>query len=506
MKTIRWWRVILAVVPAMLAVSACGSSVSGSGTAGEKTTLSIAFPTDITTLNPWMTNTVPTDLSVISQIYQSLTIRQPDMSIEPLLATSWSNPDPKTWTFKLRTDVKYSNGDSFDSSVVKWNIEQVQDPTTKARIAPNWANIASVSTPDVSTVTITTKLPDATIPAMMSFFYFIDPKWAQAGKDLATTPMGTGPYELAKWTKNSLIQLKARDSYWGKKVSFKTVNYKILPDPSARIAALQTKAVDVISGFAPDDLDRIKAIPNVTAEPVSSTRTNILGMNTHNKPLDDIRVRQALNYAVDKETIVKTLFHGLTAPTAQLVTKQYVGYNAGLDLYQYDPDKAKQLLSEAGYPHGLTISLYYPNDRYMLANEVVQVVKEQLSKIDVTVELQAAPFTTWIDDMYAGKLKHLNYDAWAWPTLDGYNLLRYWAPGGSPFWSNAEFGDAIKQAGATADPSAHAAALESAVQIMRDQAPVVFLYATPQTYAHSKAVNWNPRPDDWIRAFDMTQG
>lgn len=494
-----------ALAAAALITSACAGGGAGAQDGGGSKPLTIAFSTDVTTLNPWMTKSVQTDMSVISQIYQTLTVRSPDMSIKPLLAESWDHPSADTWNFKLRSGVKYSNGDPFDSSVVKWNIERVKDPATKARIAPNMSIVKSVETPDANTVTITTKTPDTTMPALMSYFFFVDPKWAPS-HDLATQPMGTGAYTLASWTKNSQIQLKARADYWGAKVGYRTVNYKILPDPAAQIAALQTGEVDVITAIGPDQMERVKAMPNVTSGALPTIRSAFLMLNTKNKPLDDVRVRQALNYAVDKDTIVKNLFHSLIQPSpGQMITEQYSGFNKDLTPYSYDPGKAKQLLAQAGHGDGFTMTLTYPSSTYLLADKTTQVIKEQLAAVGVTVQVQPEPFASWLSSMYAGKIADAVYLTYAWPTLDGLDVLRNFGPGGAQsFWTDQSFGASLTKAQQTADPAAHAKAISDAAATMREQAPFVFLFPQPLTYAYSSSVSWKPRPDDWVRADEMS--
>lgn len=492
---------------AVLLMGACADGGGGSGSATKADSpLRIAFGTDVTTLNPWMTKSVATDMSVISQIYQTLTVRQSDLAIKPLLAESWEHSAPDTWTFKLRQGVTFADGEPFNAAAVKWNIEKVQDPATKARIAPNMAIVKSVTAVGDSTITIQTKTPDTTIPALMSYFFFVAPKWAD-GHDLASQPMGTGPYELKTWNHNSLIELKKRANYWGQAVSYSDVQYKILPDPASQIAALQTGDVDLITLVGPDQMDRVKAIQDVTAGSIPTIRSAFLMLNTRNKPLDNPQVRQALNYAVDKDTIVKNLFHGLTAPSpGEPLTKEYVGFNADASAYPYDPAKAKQLLAEAGYAKGFSITLSYPSSTYLLADKVTQVVKEQLGTVGVTVNVTPEPFASWLSNMYAGKIADGVYLTYAWPTLDGSDLLRNFAPDGAQtFWTNQDFATALVAAQGTGDEAQHAQNIQSAVAIMRDDAPFVFLFAQPLTYAHSSSVNWTPRPDDWVRADDMTR-
>lgn len=497
---------LAALLAAVLLLPACTSGAS-SGESGRsaETPLRIAFGTDVTTLNPWMTKSVSTDMSVISQIYETLTVRTPDLSIKPLLATSWAHPAPDTWTFKLRKGVTFSNGDAFDASVVKWNIEQVKDPATKARIAPNMDLVKSVNAPDPSTVTIKTKTPDTTMPALMSYFYFVSPKWAK-GNNLAEKPMGTGPYELSKWEPNSVIQLKARGNYWGKKVGFSSVEYKIMPDPAAQIAALQTGAVDLITEIGPDQMSRVKAIPEVNAGAVPTIRSAFLMFNTKTKALGDVRVRRALNYAVDKESIVKNLFDGLTELSpGQPLTKEYIGFNKGLSAYPHDPGKAKALLADAGYGSGLKLTLTYPSNSYLLADKVALVVKDQLAAVGVTLTVRPEPFASWLANMYEGKIADIAYLTYAWPTLDGIDLLRNFGPGGAQsFWTNREFGAALEQGQSTVDPAKHAMAISRATAIMHDEAPFVFLLPQPLTYACNKSIKWKPRPDDWVRASEMS--
>lgn len=501
----RAWAVAV-VVLVTTAASSCSFSGSPAGDEGSDT-LRIAISSDLSNLNPWMTRTVAPDLSILSQIYSPLVVRDNDLKLKPALATSWEQVTDRTWRFHLRTGVTYSNGKPFNAEVVKWNIDKVLDDSTKARVKATFVGVTGVQVRDEVTVDITSAKPNTTIPAGLTSMFFLEPSWAQT-HDPSTEAMGTGPYNLVSWRKQSSIVLKRRDAgYWGTAPAFGNVEYRVIPETSSQIASLRTGEVDLITGFGSDQLAGLHGASDITSGALSTTRSAFLYADTTKAPMKDVRVRQAVNYAINKQAIVDSLLGGNTkvSPSGQVLTPEYGGYNDKVEPYPYDPAMARRLLAESGHAHGLKIEFKFPAATYLFADQIVQAITAQLAQVGITAHTSSMPKAEYTDMNYARtSLPDLGYLTYSWWTLDGADLLANFAGGGAQqFWSNARFDNLITKALASPDQAQRDGYTLQAVQVMHDDAGFIFLFPQPLTYAYNSHLAYTPRPDDWLRASDI---
>lgn len=498
---------IAAGAASVLALVGCAPGTSqNEGEAEDE--LRIALTSDITTLHPWMTRSIK-DLNVLSQVYSALVVRDSSMKLVPGVAESWEQSSPTSWRFTLRDDVTFPNGEALDAAVVKWNIDQILDEATEARVRSSFAGVTEAVVVDDYVVEIVTAEPDTTVPAGLTTFFLLEPKWTETHDPSAET-YGTGPYKLASWNKQSSIKLERRaDDPWNPEPFFENVEFQIIPEQSSQIASLQTGGVDIITEYGPDQISTLSNIEGLEVGARSTTRSAFLYLDATTEPMNDTRVRQAVNYAIDKEAIVEGLFGGLTEVSAgQIMTPEYVGFNDKLEPYAYDPDKARELLDEAGYGDGLTVTFRYPSGTYLLAEDVVQVIAAQLAEVGIVAEVAAMSGAEYIDMNYARtELPDVGYLTYAWWTLDGADIMENFMGGGAQqFWYNDEFDSILAQALVAVDEAERARLTAEAAAIMRDDAGFVFLFPQPLTYAYDADLNWEPRSDDWIRASDITSG
>jgi peptide/nickel transport system substrate-binding protein len=505
-------------LPTVLAAGLCGALVlagctsntsTGDGNRDAGSELSIGISGDLSTLDPWNTRTITNDLNVLSQIYTPLVYRGSDMKLEPALARSWEQADDLRWVFHLRDDIKFANGKQLNAEVVAWNINKIIDPATGARSASTLATVTKAVAVDETTVEIHTGTPDASVPAHLAIVFFVEPTWREQS-DAATEVMPSGPYDLENWSRQREIVLSLREDatpYAGDP-QFKTVTYKVIPEQSARIASLRTGDIDLTAGFSVDQLAGLEQSPNIKAGSVASTRTAMLYADTTEKPMDDVRVRQAVNYAIDKETIVNSLLLGETKPSqGQVLTEAYLGFNKEVEPYPYDPAKAEQLLADAGYANGLDLELTYPTgSAAMIPDQIVQAIQADLAKVGINLTTSSMPNADFVAMNYKRtNLPDLGYIALALWTLDGADLLQLiGATGGAQqFWQNDKFDELIGAAMKTSGEEREKLTRE-AVEVMREDAGFVFLFPQPLTYAVSTDVNFEMRADEWVRAFDIT--
>ena len=489
---------------AMIAALALPTAFAPTSAAQAKS-VTIALGANVNTLDPHMTASVGTDMSVISHLYTPLDIRDPDLKLHPALAKSWKAVDDTTWRFELVSGAKFANGEPLDAEAVKWNFDRVRDPAVKARIASWFTLVKEVKVVSPTTIDIITSSPYPALADQLSMFFMLPPKWTATHKP-AQEAMSGGPYALSENVPGDHITMKANPDYWGAKPEFDTVTFRIIPETSARIAALLTGEVDLITGIPTSELKRINASGKATAGAVSSSRSVFIKFNTEGAPLDNKLFRQALNYAVDKDSIAATIFDGKAeVSTCQVLSKDYFGYNPALKPYPYDPAKAKALLKQSGVTVSQPLELDVPTGIYLNASDVAQVVAGQLGEIGVPVKITEMDFSTYMAK-YVGshKLAPASFLTQAWPTLDADGLLTLFAPGNIyAYWQNADFGKLLDQGRATNDAAQRKAIYAKATALMCDEAPAIFLYVQPATYGVSKNVTWEPRGDDWVRAYDM---
>jgi peptide/nickel transport system substrate-binding protein len=303
------------------------------------------------------------------------------------------------------------------------------------------------------------------------------------------------------------VTLEPNPNFAGEKPTFAKVNFRIIPEVSSRIAALNAKEVDLIGGIPVSEIDRINKAGAARADSVQSTRTAFLKLNLNKKPIENKALRQALNYGVDKEGIVSAIFGG-RAPVSpcQLLTSDYFGFNPDLKAYPYDPDKAKALIKQSGIDVSRPIELEIPVAVYLNGSEVVQAIASSYEELGLKVKITEMDFGAFMTKQTRARdLAQLAFLTYAWPTLDADGLLTLSAPGNVyDYWNDAPFGKLLDEARATTDKAKRAALYKQATARMCDEAAMVFLYVQPVTYGVSRRVEWHARGDDWVRAFDFS--
>jgi peptide/nickel transport system substrate-binding protein len=468
--------------------------------------VTIALNVNVNTLDPHMTASVGSDLSVLSHIYPALVVRGPGMKLHPGIATEWSRVDEHHWRFTLTDKAVFADGETIDADVVKWNLDRVRDPKVNARIKAWFDLVKSVTVVSPTELTVETSAPYPALADQLSMFLLLPPKWA-ATHNPATETMSGGRYTMAENVPGDHITLKANPKWYGETPVFDTVVFRIIPESAGRSAALAAGEVDLVTGIPVSEVDRLAENPALKVGTVPSTRSVFIKFNTLKPPFDNKLVRQALNYAVDKEAIAQAIFGGKAqVSTCQVLSPSYFGYNPDLKPYPFDPDKAQALLKQSGVDLGKPIDLDVPTATYLQGDEVAQAVADQLSAVGLTVKIHEMDFGTYMNKYLRTKeLAPASLLAQAWPTIDADGLLTLFAPGNAyAYWENAAFGDLLQKGRSTTDPAARQAFYKQATTLMCEEAPVIFLYVQPTTYGSAKRVTWAARGDDWVRAFDIT--
>jgi peptide/nickel transport system substrate-binding protein len=350
----------------------------------------------------------------------------------PGLATNWSaNEDSTVWTFELREGVEFHDGIPFDAEAVVFNIRRWNDPEFefgfrdqgKTFVPWTWsfggfkgeegALLSGVKAIDEHTVEITLNEPLSFLPAVMSSSYLgmHSPKAIREAGIKYGTPwgvVGTGPFEFEEWKEGAHVELTRNDEYWGEPAAAERLIFLGIEEPTARLAQLKAGTLDIALNLSSDDLESIMADPQL--EPaLAEVNLNVgyLAFHQENEPFDDPRVRKAVAYAVDQEAIVEAFYGGLGTVATQFVPPTLWGRAEGIEGYGYDPERAKELLAEAGYPEGFDTELWYmPVSRpyFPAPQPIAETIASFLADVGIRAELKSEDWGTYLSDYNTGKM------------------------------------------------------------------------------------------------------
>jgi len=385
----------LALAAAML-FSACGSGSTASGSQAQSTGTSteakskdndlvIAMSESVLTLDPHnLTSTM--SISANRTMYENLLTFDKDMkNIVPQLAKSYEvSKDGLVYTFHLQTGVKFTDGTDFNAEAVKANIDRCMDEKNNLKSFRYFTKVKEVKCPDANTVEITLKEPYSVFVNKLTNFGIISPKAIKEGVTLNSKAVGTGPFKLKEWDQADHLIVTRNDDYWGEKPGVDSITFKVVPEAGSRIAMLQTGEADMIYPIPPEQIKSIDGTKDIKVESVPSNIVDYVTLNMSHKPFDNIKVRQAMNYAIDKDAFIKAVYGGYgdhaTSPIAS--TTQYYSKQ---EEYAFNIQKAKDLLKEAGYPDGFKTTIWADNTSDSVKG--MQFINQQLAQIGITAEV-----------------------------------------------------------------------------------------------------------------------
>ena len=449
-----------------------------------------AAGTEPGTLDPQFVTDVNTARAVV-QIFENLVRWDENFEIVPFLAKSWEvSDDNKTWTFKLQEGVKFHDGAPFNAEAVKYNFERLFDPDVASPRKSVASMIDKVNVLGEYEVSLSTKEPFGAFLAQLTSYNLamISPKSAKEyGKNFGTHPAGTGPLMLDEWIPAQRLVMKRFDDYWGEKSTVNKVYFKVVPEDVSRVMMLKTGDADVVIGIPPIQMESLQKDKNIKTIIKTGFRTIYIGMNLKHKPFDDIRVRHAVNYAIDKESIIKYVLNNIGKYPVGVESTVISNSSQDLVPYKYDPEKAKQLLAEAGFPNGFKTSLYTPEGRYPMDREVAEVVQSQLREVGINAEITVLDWGAYVAATNTGEDTRLF-------------LLGKGCPSGDPdldltlsfgtdkkmnnsFYSNPKVDELLILEKITVDPEKRSQILYDIQKQIHEDAPWAVLYYVVQTLA-----------------------
>lgn len=448
--------------------------------------LKIGTGTKVPSLDPHGAQSVEVAThTLVQHVMEPLVKRDPSTAkLVPWLATEWKTPDPKTWVFTLR-NASYTDGSKLTSADVKASVERVI--ALKGALAPQFAKVVSIDTPDDSTVRITTSDPVGTLVSNMALVPIAPAK--QIGQsDFFNKPIGTGPFKVTSWSPGADLRLESNDAYWGDAPGVKSIVFRYYPEDTPRLTAIETGEVDITGGIPPDQLARLKNSAEITINSIPGYSYNFIWMNSSRDVFKDKRVRQAMVYALDMDKMVKDLLPGVAERAKAPIPSTVFGY-APQTPYAYDPNKAKALLAEAGVPNGFEAGVIW-NPTSSQLREMLAAMISYWNAIGVRVKSQEMERAIWIEN-----LNKLNWDMdWQGNTVStgdaDFTLGRlYHSRANRNGYKNPELDKILDDAAATVDQDRRKDLYAQACKIIWEEAPGLFPADSLEVFAFRKRVS-----------------
>ncbi|HEY2594800.1 MAG TPA: ABC transporter substrate-binding protein, partial [Chloroflexota bacterium] len=459
--------------PAQAAPTQSAAATAQPGVRGG--TLTIALSAEPVDTDPANTGGTPSQAAEML-MYNGLVNLTPDQQIVPDLAQSWT-ADNDTWTFKLRQGVMFHDGTPFNAAAVKYMFDRYLVNSEKVRRAGDWMPyLASVDALDDSTVQFKTKGIDAFfLNRLAGEVGIVSPTQHQKlGQDYLKNPVGTGPFQFKEWVPGVNITVVRNDNYFGDKAYLDSVIMRPISEDTTRALALQTGEVQLATPIIPEQISQMQSDPNINIVSRATTLNLMFGMNNTKSPFDNVNVRQALNYAIDRDAIVMNVYSGLARAMQGAVPQAALNY-APVAGFTYDPDKAKQMLSDAGYAGGFTTSLTGTKGRYFKDFELMQAIQQYLKAVNVTTNINIVewarylelvrqppdqtPMEMWLDGWNGGTAASLFQQRWN---------CNAFAPNGQNVhgFCDAAIDQLVAQAGSTLDDTQRQNLLTQAQQMI----------------------------------------
>jgi len=483
-----------------------------SAMAQARDTLITAVAAGPVSMNP-QAATEDANYSVVNNIFDALLQRDCTGNLEPSLATSWEKVDLVTWRFYLRKGVKFHNGNDFTWEDVKFTFERLKNhEVSEFSWMGGMTKSVQMADGDPWVVDIEINQPVSYYIQNVPQIWIMDKESTEARSigDVGRHPIGTGPYQFVEWMKGSYVSMTANEDYWGAPPPIRNIVQKTITEASTRVAALLTGEVDLIKNVPLEQYDGLTKNSSVTMVMRPGRRAMFLGLrNSPGFPTSDVRVRQAIEMAINVPELIERILYGHGTSASQVADPPTVGYNPDIKRLPYDPEKAKQLLAEAGYADGFTIKLSAPNDRYASGVEVCEAIASYLAKVGITVNLDLMPkaifwpqrqihnleasFLGWFDGAYSfGRTYTANFHT--------VNAEKSYGGSNGCEMSYPLVDSLMDEAQGITDPQLFSQWIQLANKLFIENVGVVPLYHSDQIYGLNKGSNlaFDTRPDTWL--------
>jgi peptide/nickel transport system substrate-binding protein len=485
-----------------LVIAACGSSKGPStgttaattattgATGGGRTSLVIGTVLAPATLDITTGSGAAIPAALLNNVYETLIKATGPDNYAPALAKKWTiSDDGLTYTFDLQTGVKFQNGEPFSSKDVKFSFDNSQANITAGKapaiITQTFAPVASVAAPDANTIVITLK------QRSRDFIYNLSQTGGviineKALPEVATSPVGTGPFQFVSYVTNASLKLKRYDGYWGTKPTLETVEFRYISDPKALADSIKSPGgVDIIDNLTPELFKGFEGDANFTTQNIVTNGETILAINNSRAPLNDVRVRQAISYAIDKKAVNDIAESGFGKIIGSHASPNDPWFEDLSSTYAFDQAKAKDLLTQAGVS-GLKLTIQVPPVPY--AKSAAPVIQQQLGDVGITVELKDIEFPLWISQVFT----NADYDLTIISHVEARDVGLYGNPKYYWRYDNPKVQDLLKQADAAATPDASNALYKQVQEQINADAVNDWLFEVPGLTVAKKGISGFP--------------
>jgi peptide/nickel transport system substrate-binding protein len=495
--------------------------------------VSIGLQAAITSIDPHYHNLSPNN-SLLLHIYEPLVKRDANQKLVPALATSWKALDDTTWEFKLRKNVRFHDGTPFTAEDVVATYKRVPNvPNSPSSMATFVKPIVETRIVDPHTIVFKTAAPHVLLPSDLGSVYIVPKAVAEkaATEDFNSgkAAIGTGPYKFAEYVPNQRVVMKANYGYWGGEEPWDKVTFKILSNSAARVAALLSGDVQMIETVPTSDIAKLSSDPKFQLADKVSNRVIYVHLNQWNdktvpfvtakdgKPLDknpfkDARVRKALSVAINRDAIADRVMEKKAVPAAQLLPDFFYGTSKKLKPPKYDPEAAKKLLAEAGYPNGFAMTIHGPNNRYINDDKVAQAIAQFYSRAGIDAKVETMPASVYFTRATKGDF---GYMLLGWGTESGEqgSSLRSLLATHDPSkgmgvtnrgrYSNAAFDKQVTDALVTMDDKKRESMIQLAAETAMNDTALIPIHYEVSTWATARGYKYTARTDQYTLATDL---
>ena len=515
------------------ALAALLSALASFGVAAKDREVSIGLQAQVTAMDPHYHNLSPNN-SLLLHVFEPLVKRDANQKLVPALALSWKAVDDLTWEFKLRKNVRFHDGSPFTADDVVFSYARAPAvPNSPSSFATFVKPIVETKVVDPHTLVFRTATPHVLLPSDLASVYIISKrhgeKAATEDYNSGKAAIGTGPYKFAEYVPNQRVVLKANYAYWGGEEPWDKITFKILTNPAARVAALLSGDVQMIDSVPTADIAKLSKDKNVNLFDKVSNRVIYVHMNQSTeksppfvfdksgKPLDknpfrDARVRKALSMAINRDAIADRIMEKKGVPAGQLLPDIFYGTSRKLKPARHDPEGAKKLLAEAGYPGGFALTIHGPNNRYINDDKIAQAIAQFYTRVGLDVKVETMPANVYFTR--ATKLE-FGYMVLGWGTESGeqgsamrsllatHDTAKGMGVNNRGRYSNREFDKVLEQALVTMDDKKREGLIQQAAEIVMGDTGLIPIHYEVSTWATAKGFRYTPRTDQYTLATDL---
>jgi peptide/nickel transport system substrate-binding protein len=465
--------------------------------AADANTIVVSQGSDVLTLDP-MLDTSPIGVNVFRNIFDGLTRIGADGSVVPLLATSWNaSEDTKTWDFTIRANAKFHNGDPITADEVVWNYKRLLGEM-RSPVRTYVSRVTSVEVSAPNTVRFVLSDAFAAFDRQVSLISIISKRAFEegGGQKFALAPVGSGPFKVVRWVKDDRVELAAFDQYWAGAPKIRTVIFKPVPSETTRAAALSSGELDVVPILPPALVASLSNRRGLRIERVASNKVVYVGFDVKNPLLSDVRIRQAVDLAIDRNALTSRLLRGLGKPSGQVVAPVTFGYQAGIEPTAFDAARAKQLVATSGYK-GEKIALQYPNNNLAFGEEVAQAIANYLGQVGINIELQGMEYSAFFPLWANRKLNSMHMFAFGPSIMDADLIIgSLYNSSGRVYWTDPKIDQLATQQRGERDTNKRLALIGEILKLSREVVPYAPLYNEIHAYGVQDRIKWTPRPDE----------